>query len=455
MRSRINIGPFIFFIIILLLWQCKGKEEVDIRMITFQGSGLQRFSDSYTHFSALDSLGYGSLMIRNGELVNVDDFFFSLRRDLPDTLHIQKLDSLIYINGKLVGISISEDSPPISFFNQLSKKDINNLRTIQFEMPINDSVRPYLKKIASLNPVIDIVFSYETDSLVLLNRDLHWLSNHFQPRALLLGNETDSATYSNLVKFPSLNCLLIGLPLHEVGYLPRLPHLREIILLNTEDSSSIDSRFFRENLDLESLTIIAHEELSIDWTSLDNLKNLKHLYIESDSIFLNDIYKYHPQLKSLHLGFGKEGNSFSDVFKKNKLKWLSLNTMDSLFLEQKPKVFQDSFPDLEYLEFLNNDTLLDYRDFKNIKKLKYLVVNGEVGLDSTLHHLDHLDYLSLPYDFLKDSVNLVKVKKALPNTIITPNSGVCLGSGWLLLLIPLAGLWFYLLKPTKRISGND
>jgi len=80
------------------------------------------------------------------------------------------------------------------------------------------------------------------------------------------------------------------------------------------------------------------------------------------------------------------------------------------------------------------------------KNLKYLTVIGKVGQDSTLHSLNHLHYLSLSDDFLKDSVNVAKVKRALPNTIIVPNSGACLGSGWLLLIIPLAGLWFYFLK---------
>ena len=120
-------------------------------------------------------------------------------------------------------------------------------------------------------------------------------------------------------------------------------------------------------------------------------------------------------------------------------------------MRQNFNVLQDSFPELEYLEFENNDSLLDYRNFKN---LKYLTVFGKVGLDTTLHNLDHLRYLSLPDDFLKDSVNVVKLQKALPNTIITPNSGACLGSGWLLLIIPLAGLWFYFLK-RKKHRVND
>ena len=455
MLSRKNISSFVFFIIILLLWQCKGNEEEDIRLITFKGSNVARFLDFNTSFSALDSLGYVSLLTHKGDLLATDKFVISVSRDLADTLIVHQLDSLLFINGNLTGISIAKNSPSLSFFNQLSEEEISHLKTIQFEMPIWDSMRPYLKKMALLNPDVDIVYFSEMDSVADLNRNLLWVSQNFNPRALLIENEADSISFSILAKFPSLETLMITVPTKVNGYFPRLPHLKEIILLNNGDSTFIGSGYFRENPDLESLKIIDYQGVDIDWTSLNMLKKLKNLYIESDSINLNAIYEYHPQLKFLHLGLNKQGVSNLGIFKKNKLKWLSLYQADDPFMGQNPKVFKDSFPELEYLEFENNDSLLDYSNFKNLKNLKYLIVSGKVGLDSTLHNLDHLRYLSLSDDFLKDSVNVAKVKRAMPNTIVTPNSGVCLGSGWLLLIIPLAGLWFYFLKPKKNIGVND
>ena len=76
MLSRKNISSFIFFIIILLLWQCKGKEEEDIRLVTIKGSNVGRFLDYNTSFSALDSLGYVSILTRNGYWLSTDSFFF-------------------------------------------------------------------------------------------------------------------------------------------------------------------------------------------------------------------------------------------------------------------------------------------------------------------------------------------------------------------------------------------
>jgi len=421
-------------------------------LLTFQGSQVGRSLDFYPSFNPLDSLGYGSLVIRNSDWISAEDFYFYVRRDLPDTLRFHQLDSLMYINGNLAGISISNDSPPLSFFNQLSAEEISHLRTVQFQQPIWDSVRPYLKKIAEINPAIDIVYFSEEDSVALLNRDLVWLSQYFKPRALFVGNETDSISFSSLTRFHSLETLIISLPIIGDGHfphLPYLPNLKEIILFENEDSTFIDSGFFNKNPEIESLAILNFKEANIDWTSLDKLKKLRHLRIQSDRLIINDIYEHHPHLRFLNLGFYEEGSSIPGIFKKNKLKWLSLYSPEDPFMGRNPKFFQGSFPELEYLEFENNDSLLNYRNFQNFKKLKYLVVYGEVGLDSTLHNLDHLRYLSLSDEFLKDSVNVDKLQRALPGTVITPNSGACLGSGWLLLIIPLAGLWFFLLKPNK------
>ena len=88
-------------------------------MITFQGSNIGRFFDFNIGFSALDSLGYVTILTRNSERLSIENFFLSVRGDMEDTLSVQQLDSLLYINGNLTGISISKDSPPLSFFDHV------------------------------------------------------------------------------------------------------------------------------------------------------------------------------------------------------------------------------------------------------------------------------------------------------------------------------------------------
>ena len=66
-----------------------------------------------------------------------------------------------------------------------------------------------------------------------------------------------------------------------------------------------------------------------------------------------------------------------------------------------------------------------------------------------LPSLDQLQLLILPTEIFDDSPEWIKDLKAeLPNTKIVPGTGLCLGSGWLLLLIPfiLAFRYFFRFK---------
>jgi hypothetical protein len=57
-----------------------------------------------------------------------------------------------------------------------------------------------------------------------------------------------------------------------------------------------------------------------------------------------------------------------------------------------------------------------------------------------LNQLQQLKLLSLPSDAFEDSVGIAGLRRSLPNTAIIPNDGACVGSGWLLLLIPFVVL---------------
>lgn len=431
-----------------MLWQCEEGEKKDIRLITFQGSTVESYPDFRKRFTPLDSLGYGGIVVRNRGHISANDFYFSVRPDLPDTLRFRHSDSLMYLNGRLAAITISGNNIPQSFFRELSADEISHLRTIQILKPIADSIKPFLEKIAIQKPEIDLIYSSDVDSVGLTRRDLLWLSQHFRPGTLMIGNEAEFFPFSSIAKFPSLETLIIGVSIKEDSYLPPLPHLKEVVVFNTIDStSSLGSEFFKNNPDLESLSIIG-DEGKIDRASLDHLKRLKHLFVGSNLIG-STIYVNYPHLEFLEVFPGGEEGLTDGVYRKNKLKWLSLSAENS-FKGQNPGVFQDSFPELEYLEFENYDSLFNYSNLKDLKNLKYLVVVDEAGLDSTLHNLDHLLYLSLPEEILKDSIKVVQLQKNLPQTVLTPNSGACLGSGWLLLIFPLAALSFYLLRFRKR-----
>ena len=102
--------------------------------------------------------------------------------------------------------------------------------------------------------------------------------------------------------------------------------------------------------------------------------------------------------------------------------------------------------------------LANHSALRDFSQLEYLLIQDELfGVDSVIMEMPHLKYLSMPYEFLEDSLNLEALQKALPNTIISSNSGFCLGSGWILILLPLSvlGFWFQKLFFRTSLGKNE
>ena len=66
--------------------------------------------------------------------------------------------------------------------------------------------------------------------------------------------------------------------------------------------------------------------------------------------------------------------------------------------------------------------------------------------------LDQLELLILDYTHFEDSPESIsQLRTILPNTEIVPGSGLCLGSGWLMLLLPLAFFCRMLFRRTTQL----
>ena len=116
----------------------------------------------------------------------------------------------------------------------------------------------------------------------------------------------------------------------------------------------------------------------------------------------------------------------------------------------------DSFicrhPDLEVAEILNNDTISSFAPLLKLKNLYALTVTDTLTDLASVKALKNLKYLSLPSDVLDDKLVREELEKLLPDTRIVANEGFCLGSGWLLLLVPLV-LFFRFFSGRKLQQG--
>jgi hypothetical protein len=433
MMKRTLLSYFFGISCMLVILSCTPKEEYPIRLITFKGEEIFPYSKFTGIIYDHEKDHFSTFPTQNGDILVCKNFMIRVGEDLADTLVLKDNDSLFYINKQLSGIAINHKQPSSGFFEQLSDEDIRQLRTIQLDTLLTAPRKSYLKRIAQVNPNIDLVVGYDS----VIYEDLFWLSQHFNPRVLSIVTYGDSLTSSCLVKMPHLETLILGTPSSvEIPKLPKLKSLRNLFIFC--DSIPLPSTFFSENLQLERLTVFDNSDKVPINATWHELKNLRELNIIADSLVPYSVAQHHPKLQTLTLAIDGNLSAITDL--KN-LKWLTIvkdlskHDLDFLTVE---------VPNLELLCIINTDTLGNYSALSKLSKLKYLIIANDPGLDTTLYQLKGLTYLSMAEDFMDDSLRFNALQRALPNTIISPNSGMCMGSGWLLLLIPLTGLWFFL-----------
>jgi hypothetical protein len=107
---------------------------------------------------------------------------------------------------------------------------------------------------------------------------------------------------------------------------------------------------------------------------------------------------------------------------------------------------------LEVLEIHGSDSISDLSILTDLTQLKALTIDLP-DIDFTqLYDLNNLELLILNSDLYEnDSVQIEKLKAALPETNIYPGGGLCLGSGWLLLMIPFILFMRYAINTTQKL----
>jgi len=208
---------------------------------------------------------------------------------------------------------------------------------------------------------------------------------------------------------------------------------------------------------LESLIVASWEPYLGELLSLTGFKNLQNLTIaESDLSSLSSI-EFPESLRKLHLVTCETLSDISSITELQNLNAFSLIEcsriedldvilkLESLqWLSFPPNISQQKFGDLiegqtqlQVVELINCSEINDLSPLQTLPELGILALQMEKEQLSMLPSLDQLQLLILPTEIFDDSPEWIKDLKAeLPNTKIVAGTGLCLGSGWLLLLIP-------------------
>jgi len=430
--------PFLY-VLILFLISCKQKPE-PYSILEFTGDdAVMNYSKSlYMYSQKADSINPTALLAGEGDLICYGDEFFVYRKSLGNKFRFNNSDVGGYINGKLTTLNLQKSDAVIPWFKQMKTADLSSLEFIKIDSSVPESYYPYLTDLARIKPGIGLYYDGDMN-------DISRLISLFNPR-YLVGEIIYGSDFKLLSGLTNLEILVTTLDDSvNTGPLPAMPGLRHLFLSKGNEKVVMDDKFLSENKLLERMTIM--ELKRIDFSLLGPLGNLKELVIcNFDTIENFNLINDHTNLEVLSI-ISDESDYIPVTNGLHSLRWVTFSpdVTQSAF-----NYFIESHLNIEVAEIFNNDTISSLGSLLKLKSLYGLTITDTLTDLASVKSLKNLKYLSLPSAVLEDKSVKEDLQKLLPDTRIVANEGFCLGSGWLLLVIPF--IFIFRILAQKRFS---
>jgi hypothetical protein len=424
---RLNSFSPLFILLTIILNSCTSTPE-PYSILEFTGNGaICNYSRSiYPSLYVSDSIGSTALLAGEGDIIAYgENSCFSYKVPSRGKFLIKNSNGKNFINDKINSLAIPANDDLIPWFKQIHKTDISELGFLFFDSVIHESYIPYLKDLAINKPQIGLGYAGNI-------KDMTRLFDIFKPE-FIVGAGVSQANYKILSGLTSLRFLLVSL--NDSVYttpLPAMPQLKQLVITCDDVNAIKTDDFLINNRQIERLTIMGPGKF--DLSLIKPIKSLKELVISGTDNILNfDMITDHKQLELLSVD-GLKSSIDTALKKLPGIRWIT-------FYEETTQAEFDSFieahADLEVLEINDNCNIKNLQPLLKLHGLYGLAISDTLTDFTAVKSLKSLKYLSLPFELLEDSIVNADIQKSLPGTIIVPNQGVCLGSGWLLLIIPL------------------
>lgn len=440
-----KLKMYLFTLLFACIWilnGCNNDDAVSYQILHIEGvSWVSNISTTYASFGAgteNEKSGRVSLPVSDGDLLylyNEDDFELYYRYKLEDgNLLTVSFDSMItnsaHVNGSLAFLQITENPSSWDAFTALSTSEVNNLSTLFISDSLNDEI-------------LDILRVHESS---------------LTGTGLVLGNHIEEGVLKELLSICRPRWLVLngGAELNKDNSEKFLADLE--LLWITGDIHAISS-MFHCCTNLESLIITEWEPLQGELIPLSGLENLHSLTLGECNITDLSNFEFPTSLERLHLILCESLTDISGIEQLTGLNSLSLTesgNLESLEIMNKLGTLRRiSFPvnttqeefqsiltnheSLEVVELINCPYVSDISFLRDQTHLKAFMYKAEEYDIDQFTELDQLELLILDHTHFEDSPESIsQLRTILPNTEIVPGSGLCLGSGWLMLLLPLA-----------------
>jgi membrane protease YdiL (CAAX protease family) len=306
------------------------------------------------------------------------------------------------------------------------------LRSVSIPLSFTEGTDAALTRIASVNPRVTLLVEDE-DSLIrglaLLKPTtvlalgvsepaaLRRLADHAQIETLAM-DATKPGSLDVLTALPNLHQLILDTwDVSEAGPLPAVAGLRSLVVADGSPDLVDLTPLRTLPSELESLALVSVPELT-------GLKGIERL----------------TQLRTIALPGCAGVTDLSPLAALPQLRWAGLPPDVT---QEQFAAFTGSHVQLEVVNLLFTEGITDLAPLRSLPGLRGLVLGGPYERVDALRDLTSLRYLAVSKGtFEKAPMDLTELQQALPDALIVQIKPYCLGSGWILLLLPvLIGAW--------------
>jgi len=333
----------------------------------------------------------------------------------------------VYLNNKLEFMELSGPAS-LEAFRQLTKQEFKQLSTLYIDGPVTEDLLSTLR--------------YHEAALT--------------GKGLVLEEGTGSENISDLLSICRPRMLIID----DSWSMPEpvdINYLANLELLWVEGNSPVLSKVAQYSKNLKSLFVEGWKPASGETLKLAGIEKLRNLTIaESNLTSLSEI-EFPSSIRNLHM---ISCETLSDISKLDEMNGLSrlcltgcgmvyeplhLNHLESLQWLSFPSSITDTqfgqvaatLTKLKVVELIGCDEISDLAPLQSMTKLTTLELQLEKEQLLMLDSLVQVELIILSDEVFQSNPECIKeLRAALPDSKIVPGSGLCLGSGWLLLLLP-------------------
>jgi hypothetical protein len=374
----------------------------------------------------------GGLLVRDGDVVAAigEDFYFVYKQSDGTSLEMSEEYGRLILSGQTVSIDLADNEDGWEWLDQASPDDLRSLRFLILPEDPDESGLSTLRRLADANPNLGLgisgtrSFSSSMPAAAL-----------FKPRILFLESSATAPELSEILAGQNRIETLIfnAAGVENLDFLTTLPNLHQVVILNWDPATTgplpkgmraLKSLLLMESalLDASALAAVPEGIQELSLVGCDNITSFGGLERFSN-------------LRTLILS-GSPGNKDLSILGGMKnLAWVGLPPGTT---QEQFSAFIGEHLSLKIVELNGCSEITDLSPLQRLTGLTGLVASPLFGRPDAVYQLKSLEFLGLATKVFNDDPDeIARIREALPRALVVP---VCLGSGWILLVIPLAAL---------------